>query len=98
MRLPLSGYLRWELAVQAASVAAGEDIRIVDLDEHPQLGGLDDFWLLDDRVGMRMRYDPDGRLIAPERVADAAIGQVRGWRDRAWRVATPLAEFAVTAR
>jgi hypothetical protein len=34
----LTSYLRWELASQVATnVPAGEDIRIVDLDRHPEL-------------------------------------------------------------
>ncbi|MGH8886964.1 MAG: DUF6879 family protein [Egibacteraceae bacterium] len=39
----LSAYLRWELASQAATnVPTGEDIRIVDLDRHPELSADED--------------------------------------------------------
>ncbi|MGH8932898.1 MAG: DUF6879 family protein [Egibacteraceae bacterium] len=86
LRLPLSDYLRWELTVQQGSVEQGEDIRVVDLDLHPELADIDeDFWLFDDRVPVRMAYDSQGRLIRPERMPNGAIDHVRGWRDRAWR-------------
>ena len=37
---PLSDYIRYELAVYAENVAAGEDVRIADRSLHPELGGL----------------------------------------------------------
>lgn len=94
VRLPLSEYLRWEFAAQAGSVAAGEDIRVIDLDQHPEFDDLDeDVWLLDNRVAVCMVYETDGRLFRPERLDEAALERSRVWRDRVWEVATPLVEF-----
>lgn len=94
VRLPLSEYLGWEFAVQTASADAGEDIRVVDLDDHPEFAeGAEDFLLFDDRVAVRMRYDEDGRLVRPERIGQDGIERCRAWRDRTWGVAVPLNEF-----
>jgi hypothetical protein len=94
VRFPLSDYLRWEFAVQLGSTEAGEDIRVVDLKEHPEVRDIDeDVWLFDDRVPVHMVYDNDGRFLLAERIANGAIAHVRDWRDRAWEAATPLAEF-----
>ena len=35
---PLSAYVRYELAVYAENVAAGEEVRIADRSAHPELG------------------------------------------------------------
>lgn len=94
VRQPLTDYLRFEFAFQQHSVAAGEDIRVVDLGEHPDLAALDtDFWLFDNRVPIRMRYEADGALIGPERAPNDELERLRGWRDLTWAAAVPLTEF-----
>jgi hypothetical protein len=98
VRLPLTDYLRFEFAWQQNSVAAGEDIRVVDLAEHPDLAALDtDFWLFDDRVPIWMRYEADGTIIGPERASNDELARLRGWRDLAWAAAVPLTEFLTHA-
>lgn len=91
IRLPHTRYVRWELASQAAmSVPAGEDIRIVDLDAHPQLEIADDVWIFDDIVGVKM-WQPSPSGIA-RATADEMIRYGR-WRDEAWRVAVPVRAY-----
>ncbi|MGH8887939.1 MAG: DUF6879 family protein [Egibacteraceae bacterium] len=98
VRLPLTGYLRFEFAFQQHSVAAGEDVRVVDLGEHPDLAALDtDFWLFDNRVPILMRYEADGALIGPERAPNDELERLRGWRDLTWAAAVPLTEFLTRA-
>ncbi|MGH3840820.1 MAG: DUF6879 family protein [Pseudonocardiaceae bacterium] len=91
----LSSYLRWEFASQVAtSVPAGEDIRIADLDRHPELAIDTDVWIFDDAVGVKMwqHTEADGvRGVA--RATDAEMDAYRAWQNDALRVAVPLPEF-----
>ena len=75
-REPLTLYLRYELTWSyAASVAAGEEVRILplavsapwpaDLPQH-------DFWLLDDSELLVMHYDQAHRWLGVEQVTDPA--------------------------
>jgi hypothetical protein len=90
---PLSDYVRFELTVQARSVAAGEDVRILpvtagaehnlDLPDH-------DFWLFDSRSLVILRFDTEGRLVAGDRTDDPAmIVEHNYWRDVALAQAIP---------
>src|SRR6266516_3161519 len=46
--LPLTDYIRYELAVYPENIGAGEDVRIACRAAHPALKDLDtDFWLFD---------------------------------------------------
>lgn len=92
VRRPMTEYLRFELALQwAHSVPAGEQVRVVDADLHPDLAGADDFWLLDDRVGVRLIYDDDGQLVLLERMSTREVGTARSVRDAAWAAGADLA-------
>ncbi len=58
---PLSDYLRFELSLYPRSVAAGEDIRVASLDDHPELVVCkQDFWLFDDIAVVVLDYDDRG--------------------------------------
>jgi hypothetical protein len=58
VRIPLTDYLRYEFAVYRHTVAAGEDVRIIDLDVQSDPGlPTQDFWLFDDTTVVRMDYD-----------------------------------------
>lgn len=91
----LSSYLRWEFASQTATnVLAGEDIRVVDLDHHPELAADEDVWIFDDAVGVKM-WQPtaDGAINGVARATDAELDIYRAWQTEALRVAVPLPEF-----
>lgn len=89
---PMTEYVRFELALQRAhSVPAGEQVRVVDAELHPDLARADDFWLLDDRVGVRLIYDDAGQLIRLERMTTGEVGSARSVRDAAWAAGTDLA-------
>lgn len=91
----LSAYLRWEFASQAATnVPAGEDIRIVDLDRHPELAIPEDVWIFDDAVGVKM-WQPtsDGMKNGVARATEAELDAYRQWQADAWQVAVPLPKF-----
>ncbi|MGH8932542.1 MAG: DUF6879 family protein [Egibacteraceae bacterium] len=92
---PLTAYLRYELACYPDSVAAGERVLIADQDAHPGLAALDreDFWLFDDRLVVRMRYDGEGHWLGAERAADVDLEEYRHRRDLALAHAVPLDEY-----
>lgn len=94
-RQPLSDYARYELATYPENVAAGEDVRIADLDDHPELAHLDtDFWLLDDEVALVMDYDDQGRFIAAIRTTDPGVLEVcHDFQRLAIAHSVPLQEF-----
>lgn len=91
---PLSDYVRYELDSYKANVACGEDVYIADRNAHPDLAPLhEDFWLLDDRDLILMRYDEEGHWLGAERAADEDLDEYRRRRDVALDHALPLREF-----
>lgn len=97
--LPLSDYLRYELAVYPENVAAGEDVRITRRIDHPGLEELDtDFWLFDAETAspsvVWFRYTPGGQIIAREYSDDAGeVRRARDQRDLALAHSLALSEF-----
>lgn len=88
-----SAALRFELTTQrACGVPAGEEIRAVSAGDAPDLAGEDDFWILDNRVGVRMVYDRDGSLARLDRMTTSEVERARSIRDRALSVSTSLEE------
>lgn len=64
---PLSDYLRMEMSWYPKSVEAGEDIRIANLDDQPELTACNqDFWLFDESVVVTLHYDAEGRFLDTE--------------------------------
>lgn len=92
---PLSDYLRFEFAAQVPSVRTGEDIRVANLKEHPNLAHLkQDFWLFDSEIVLLQHYDDDGRFLGSELTTNtddaARCCQVR---DDALNASMPLMEY-----
>jgi len=98
VRDPMTEYVRFELAMQRAySVPVGEQVGVVDADRHPDLARAEDFWLLDDRVGVRLIYDDGGRLIRLARMTTGEVNTARGVRDSAWAAGTDLVGIEAVA-
>lgn len=95
LRRPLTPYLAYELATYPENVEVGEDVRIADLDQHPELAQLDqDFWLLDDRLVLVMDYDPEGRFLSLTPTSDPSVlRRCRQHRDLAIARSIPVQEF-----
>ncbi len=97
--LPLSDYLRYELAVYPENISVGEDVRIADRAAHPGLRALNtDFWLFDAETRFPsvvwFRYKPDGVCISRDYSNDPAdIRQAREQRDLALDHSLRLSEF-----
>lgn len=88
-----SAALRFELAMQhSCSIPAGEEIRTVRDADVPDLASEDDFWLIDNRVGVRMVYDDHGGLARLDRMTTSEVERARHVRDRALSVSSHLAE------
>jgi uncharacterized protein DUF6879 len=93
---PLTEYTRYELISFVESQAVGEQIRIVDLNTHPDLRELGpDFWLFDvdepNEFVIIMRYDETGTVLGYERLTDT--GWCRDQRDAALAGSISLAEY-----
>jgi hypothetical protein len=94
---PLSGYLRYECEWgYLPNVAAGEDVRILDLTERALPAALDvdhDFWLLDDQRAIRMHYDKVGRFLRAEVLPATKVAHYRAARDAALEAAEPFTSY-----
>lgn len=94
--LPLTMYLRYELAAYGENVAAGEGVRIAVRSWHPGLAELaEDFVLFDSQAMVWMRYDSQGRLISRDYSDDASdLALAARQRDVALAHSVSLSEFA----
>jgi hypothetical protein len=98
---PLSDYLRYEFEWGYAHNLAYEDIRIIDLTEHPEavpLAGFGDFWLMDASSVAVMHYGDDGRYLG---FTEAAAGDVARYAiaaDAAWLAGEPFTAWWDTHR
>jgi hypothetical protein len=94
---PLSDYLRYECEWgYLPNVAAGEDVRILDLAEQARAASLavdHDFWLLDDQVIVRMHYDPRHRFVGADVLAGSELSRYRAARDAALNAAEPFTSY-----
>lgn len=93
LHAPPGDYLRYECEWgYVLNVAAGEDIRILDLTGRPRLAGIVDteLWMLDETRIALMRYGEDGRFLH----ADTVEGeQANRWQEScaaAWQAAEPF--------
>jgi hypothetical protein len=101
---PLSDYVRYELAVYAENVEAGEEVRIADRSLYPELGEIGaDFVIFDAEAGpdaavIVFDYD-DAGLVRGYRILDRpeTIEYCRDLLSLAYAYSVPLAEFTVTA-
>jgi hypothetical protein len=101
VRHPLTEYTRYELIGFVESQACGEQIRIVDLNAHPQLADLGpDFWLFDaggsNEFAIVINYDADGSVMGYEPTAD--VGWCHEQHDDAMARSISLAEYLTRPR
>ena len=82
-------YLR---VLREGRVRAGEDIRVLDLAERPRPAAVvdHDFWLIDDRDVLLMRYDASGRFMAAELLPPSELPRYQAARDAALAAAEPF--------
>jgi hypothetical protein len=96
VRSPLSDYLRYSFEWgYALNIAAGAQVRILDLAERARPEGVpdEDFWLLDDRAGIVMVYDDDNQFVGAEPIPAAELGRYKAAEAAAWAAAVPFAQY-----
>jgi hypothetical protein len=87
---PLTDYERFELALFPPSVAAGEEIRVV---QRTTIVWTADFWLFDESTAVMLRYDDTGRF---QGIEDGTASICRQHRDRLLAQSIPLEEYLAT--
>lgn len=100
VRHPLTEYTRYELISFIESQAVGEQIRVVDLNTHPELNDLGpDFWLFDagepNEFAIIMRYEA-GSVLGYERTTD--VRWCHKQHDAALAGSISLAEYLAQPR
>lgn len=94
---PLNEYLEFELTCgYPASVAAGEDVRILPRHLWPTRLWLPDcdYWLFDDRDAVAIIYDDAGNFLGAEVTSDQAeVGRYRQAQDHLTQHSVPLADY-----
>ena len=99
VELPLTVYLRYELAAYQENTGAGEEVDIAVRSWHPDLADLtEDFVLFDRGAVVWMRYDDEGQLAGlaySTKPADVALAA--DYRTIALSHAVPLREFMTLA-
>ncbi|SHE75696.1 DUF6879 family protein [Streptoalloteichus hindustanus] len=94
VREPLTDYQRYQLAWGIpGNVAAGEDIRILDLTDLDLDLPPQDFWLFDESVVVDLNFRQDGTLVNIERRQDPDLARYLEWRDVALAHAVPVGEW-----
>lgn len=98
---PLTEYQRYSFEWGIpGNVAAGEDVRVLDLNDHPDLEPLPklDWWMFDDQVVVRLDFNDDGTLAGHELVDDPDLGEYRRLRDLVSALAVPFTEYVADHR
>jgi hypothetical protein len=91
---PLGDYLRYEFAVYGFTVAAGEDVRILDVTEVEDSGlPKQDFWLFDEKSVVVMEYDDDGNQLGRELLEHVDSTPYVTWKRLALDLAVPFASY-----
>lgn len=94
VRKPLTDYTRSQLAWSIpGNIAAGEDIRILDLTEHAIDLPDQDFWLFDDSAVVHLNFHSDGTLKDRELVETPPVRQYLAWRELAVGNSVPFEDY-----
>ncbi|MBA2308593.1 MAG: hypothetical protein H0W01_04680 [Pseudonocardiales bacterium] len=97
LRRPATEYTRHEFEVAyPENAAAGEPTVVVDLDEHPEFDGIEDFVVFDHDSVMWYRYDADCHLLGYDHSDDPALVADRAaLLERMLAVAMPFTEVVL---
>lgn len=94
VRQPLTDYQRYGFAWGVpGNVAAGEDIRVLDLTDKDMDLPEHDFWMFDESTVVHLNYRPDGTQINRELIEDPDIGKYLAWRDLAVENSVPFSAY-----
>lgn len=98
---PLTEYQRYSFEWSVpGNVEAGEDVRVLDLNDHPNLEPLPttDWWLFDDQVVVLLHFNGDGTLDGHELVDDPDISEYLRLHDLVTSAAVPFAQYVADHR
>ncbi|MGH3985229.1 MAG: DUF6879 family protein [Pseudonocardiaceae bacterium] len=101
---PISEYLRYQLVGYLESQAVGEEIRLADRGEHPELTALGpDSWVFDagteQAFGVLLHFDDAGHLLDIDAVDDSAgVAELERQREIALAHSMSLAEYLAIHR
>ena len=100
IRKPMSDYARYEVeAAYPPNAAAGEDIYVVDLDEHVEFDAVGDFVIFDNDAVVRYQYDPEGRLLGYDFTDQPGdLDECRAIREGLLAAAVSLDDFTARMR
>jgi hypothetical protein len=91
---PLSDYLRYQFEwCYTFNVAAGQDVRILDVTEGPAAAHLlriGDFNVVERQHVVRSRYDTNGTYLGAVQVSADAAESYAALAELAWQLATPF--------
>ena len=94
LRQPVTDYARSQFAWSIpGNIAAGEDIRILDLTGQDLALPDQDFWLFDETTVVHLNFRPDGTLIDRERVENVDVTKYLEWRDIAIEHSVSFEEY-----
>ncbi|WP_031065562.1 DUF6879 family protein [Streptomyces sp. NRRL WC-3742] len=94
VREPLTDYIRYQSAWGIpGNIAAGENIRILDLTNRSLELPEQDFWMFDDEIVVHLNYRPDGTQINRELIANPNLARYRRWRDLSLAESVGFAEW-----
>ncbi|MEZ0093817.1 DUF6879 family protein [Streptacidiphilus sp. EB129] len=90
---PLTEYLEFEFEHYRHNVAAGEDVRILDITNRENPGLPDqDFWMFDDERVVLMNYEPDGTQI-DRRIHEGDPEPYGHWKRLALEESVPFLDY-----
>ncbi|MGH3828988.1 MAG: DUF6879 family protein [Pseudonocardiaceae bacterium] len=93
----MSDYLRYAVEwVYTYSSDAGQDVRILDLDEQPAAGVLQrtgDFWVVEHQHVALVRYDDHGHHQGEVAVEDTSATGYVAAAGLAWQLGVPFADW-----
>nr|BFF02696.1 hypothetical protein GCM10020241_43710 [Streptoalloteichus tenebrarius] len=99
VRRPLTDYQRYQLAWGIpGNIAAGEDIRVVDITDDDWGLPDQDFWLFDQSTVVHLNFAPDGALRDIELVDNPDLDRYLNWRDTALKNAVSYEKYVRTCR
>jgi len=94
---PLSDYQRYGFDwVCPDAVAAGQDIRVLDIADHPAaavLLALGDFWVIEGEQVVLVRYDAEGRHVGEVQVTAQGVHGYIAAAEMAWCLGTPFTDW-----
>ncbi|MBP2320689.1 hypothetical protein JOF56_001074 [Kibdelosporangium banguiense] len=94
VRFPLSDYQRYIFSWGVpTNIAAGEDVRVLDITDESFGLPDQDFWIFDDSIVVHLNFNPDGTVINAELIDEPDMDKYHGWQAIALKNSVPFGEW-----